>query len=174
MVFEPAWISSVEHLGAFHKIVGKASLLRRLFGRYEIPEGFPHVQMSLAMRCPIVMFSAGRLAVAPDRIEFEATAPRGFSGRQYRALHLDLRFALTDDDVLSIEAYQDDAPIRYYTMPFLRVKTIRSGELSDFLVCVGGSGPAMGNSRTQNALLLDELRRAFPERMQVQAPAPLT
>jgi hypothetical protein len=166
MVFEPVWISSEKHLETFSKIVGSASVLSKAFGVYEFPSGFPRIRLLFGlplMTFPLVMFASGRLQVEDGAVRFEPKPQRWTPIKTRLHMRNDFRFELRAADIVSVEPYEHESPfIQYYSMPYSRIRTRLDGDLADFLVCVGGSGPFMENIRERNVLLSRELHAAFP------------
>jgi hypothetical protein len=165
MLFEPVWVSSIGHLRAFERAYRETSYIRRLFGAYLLPNGFPYAQGSLGIPwcIPIVMFSSGRLWIADGHLEFEATKWRLPFNRSHN-LRADWKFELGAEQVTATEPFEFVSPVmRYYSLPFTRVRTNVGGDLSDFLLCVGGIGPLMGKIRNRNAELRARVQDAFPE-----------
>ena len=163
--FEPVWISSIEHLRAFEKAYRDTPLVRRIIGAYVLTDGFPCMRGGLIIphRIPVVMFSSGKLRIDRHVVEFETAAWR-HSHVQYHNLRTNWKFTLTGEDITAIESFAFISPVmRYFTLPFTRVRTRGTGELADLLLCVGGSGPSMKEVRTRSAELSARLHEAFPE-----------
>jgi hypothetical protein len=176
MIFEPVWVSSVEHLLAFEKSFREASYLRRLLGAYLLPDGFPYTRgwLGFPWRIPVVMFSSGRLRIGEHVLDFEATAWHPPFNRLHH-MRTDWKFTLTAPEVSAIEPFESVSPVlRYYSLPFTRIRTNKGGDLADFLLCVGGSGPLMGRIRERNVELSARIREAFPGAMQTQSVSPST
>ena len=163
MIFEPVWVSSAEHLQTFERAYRECSYVRLFAGAWKLPEGFPYVRgwMGIPWRVPIVMFSSGQVRIEDRLLEFEAKPWRLPLNRLHH-LRTDLRFTLTDEDITEVKAFEFASPImRYYNLPFTRIRTTKGGELADFLLCVGGVGPLMGKVRAMNAEMSSRLRDAF-------------
>ena len=164
MNFEPVWVSSLEHLRTFENAIRESSYLRRLLATYLLPDGFPYLRgcLGLPWCCPVVMFSSGQLRIDEDLMEFEATAWH----LPFHRLHhqrTDWRFTLIAQDIVAIEPFDFVSPfMRYYSIPFTRIRTNKNGDLADLLLCVGGLGPFMGKIRERSAELSTKLREAFP------------
>jgi hypothetical protein len=108
------------------------------------------------------MFSSGRLCIENQLLQYEPAAWHPVLCRLYH-LKTDLRFVLTARDIDRIEKFEHSSPFwRYYNLPFIRVWTKKDNDLTDFLLCVGGSGPFMGKVRKRNAELCAKLRESFP------------
>ena len=72
MLFEPVWVSSVEHLRTFERIHRETSFLRRLVSGYRLPVGFPYVRLGLGHCVPLVMFANGQLQIQDHQLDFES------------------------------------------------------------------------------------------------------
>jgi hypothetical protein len=111
-----------------------------------------------------MIFSSGHLVIKDQLLEFEA---RPWDPPHCEVYHLrtDLRFELTDRDITGVEPFEAVSPVmRYYNLPFTRIRTTKGGELSDLLLCVGGTGLSMSQVRDDNAELSSKLRETFPWR----------
>ena len=164
MIFEPVWVSSVDHLQTFERAYRECSYIRMFAGAYKLPAAFPYIRGSLGFpwRVPIVMYSAGHLSVEDRLLKFEAK-PWRLPFHRLHHLRSDLRFTLTERDITDVQPFEFVSPIiRYYSLRFTRIRTNQGGELADFLLCVGGAGPLMGKIRAQNAKLSAKLHEAFP------------
>lgn len=162
--FEPVWISSVEHLTTFQSIFRGTSWLGRGLGRYKMPSDFPCIQMPggllpggiFSPRIPIVMFSQGQLDVGERSLGFQSVDWQPPTGKRLNLLN-DWHFDLNATEIVSVEKFEQPAPIRYYTMNFTRLRTTRGDLLHDFLLCVGGSGLSMKNIRQNSEELQQKL-----------------
>jgi hypothetical protein len=54
--------------------------------------------------------------------------------------------------------------MKYYSLPWTRLRTIVAGVMSDVLVAIGGYGLTMGAIRQQNKKLFGALQTTFPAR----------
>src|SRR5262249_48730072 len=152
---EPVWVSSVEHLQTFEKVYRETSYVRRLFGAYVLPEGFPFMRgwLCIPWRLPVVMFATGRVRHEDRRLDFEAT-PWRLPLSLLHQLRTDWRFTLTAQDVTALEPFEFVSPVTsYFRLPFTRIRSNQGGELADFLLCVGGLGPFLGKIRKRTAEL---------------------
>ena len=87
--------------------------------------------MGIPWCIPIVMFSTGRLRIEDRLLEFEAR-PWRLPFNRLHHLRTDLRLTLTDGDITEVEAFQFASPImRYYNLPFTRIRTTKGGELAE-------------------------------------------
>ncbi len=167
MLFEPVWISSTEHLATFETIYRQTSWLRRLRGAYNLPADFPCVRLPSGSSgrqpvLPIVMFAQGQVRVENGAIHFEAMDwPTPSRAKITRCnLRTEWTFAIQAGEVVSVEPFPYKSPIlRYYDMPFTRIRTQHSEVvLHDFLVCVGGTGPSMSHIQEQSVELATALQ----------------
>lgn len=187
MDFDPVWVSSIQHMqtlaSIFSAAVSKANIAGyefRRYGRYEIPDGFPYVRFpytrlftpQLAQTpYPLVMFAKGQLHVSFESIDFESKGPGALAkfflseGVNEFNLRRTLAFQLAWKDVTAIDRW--DMPNiqnlmgNSFALPWTRVRTSRSDELSDVLLTVGGRGPFVGRIRKRGEELCSMLRRRF-------------
>jgi hypothetical protein len=165
MLFEPVWISSLEHLAAFDNIFHATSWLRRLFIAYQIPEGFPHIVLPQRLwnrpTIPIIMFSQGQMLIKDQELDFWAQ-DWSFSyngGFTRENLITEWDFTIAAEEILAIEPSPYQSPLMsFYQIPFTRILTSHKDKLlRDFLVCVGGEGIFLGKIRKES----EELARAL-------------
>jgi len=174
MIFEPVWVSSVEHLRTFEKAFRETSYLRRILGAYLLPDCFPYTRGWLAVpwRIPVVMFSSGRLRIGEQLLVFEARAWHPPLNRLHH-VRTDWSFTLTAQEITAVEPFEYASPVmRYYSLPFTRIRTKKSGDVADLLLWVGGLGPFMGKIRERNVKLFAKLGEAFPEAVRAQPVSP--
>ena len=174
MLFEPVWISTSQHLDRFYQLYASTPMPEKALGIYNLPEGFPHVHMYWGLlplfRVPVVMVAAGAFRVESDGIQFEAKPFRIF-GSRLRNLQTDLHIHLRSDELTSIERYAAPSPvISYYNLPFTCVHSTQAGLASNFLVCAGGAGPAMGKIRATSEAIFAALQELAPKPPSGQRP----
>lgn len=170
MQFEPVWISSLTHLTQFDETIASTPFWRRELGYYDFPPEFPRIDMGRkilgkTVMVPLVMFSQGELTIEDDSVNYRAlncptlTVGRVTATRHY--LRTDWEWELNASDIIMVESAPWSSPIlRYYDMPFTRIRTNHCDALlRDFMVCVGGTGMKMDKIREQSARLLSELQR---------------
>jgi hypothetical protein len=108
------------------------------------------------MRVPLVLVAQGRLVVDGERLAFTSTPFRAPGWRAHGVLR-DLRWELCRTEVTVVEPADVSSPVaRLFDIPFTRVRSTRSGLLSEFLMCVGGRF-SMPKVRTRSL----ELRKAL-------------
>lgn len=156
-VVDPAWISTTNHLAAFKELVRSTPLYRKMLLGYRLPEGFPAIRVGLGW-VPTVQIAMGVVTVDEAAIRFRSTPPPPFPRR--RNMIWNLSFELHASRILSVEPTHSDAgPIKYYEPPFLRIRSLETDWLSDFLICAGGSGPSMKRIHERTGVLLESLKR---------------
>ena len=95
------WISSIDHLETYEKIVKSASFREKFFYKYQLPLGFPRIK-----NMPSVFFSRGDLAVNDDESMYMAFEKSGSNKDSvYKNLQNDLSFTLNCSNIISIEKY---------------------------------------------------------------------
>lgn len=156
MKFKPVWISSIGHLNKFAEILSSSNVLQKITGYYKIPDDFPHIQLPLISKVPIVFFGTAEVNMEGNNISF---TPLDFKtiGGQYRNI-TQIQFQLIKADVQSIEKYHPQ-PIfaKYFIINWIRIKTRLDIFDGDFLICVGGSGPRMSKIQNLTNNLYNEL-----------------
>ncbi len=167
MLFEPVWISSLNHLAEFETIYHNTSWLRRLGGAYEIPAGFPYLVLLKGhslweRRFPIILFCQGQMRIKNHEMDFWAMdwAVSQNSDFQQFDLITEWDFTLAGEEIVAVQPHPYQSPlIPGYSIPFTRILTTHKDKLlSDFLVCVGGEGLLLGKIRKQSEELADALQ----------------
>jgi hypothetical protein len=110
MLFEPVWVSSVEHLRTFERIHRETSFLRRLVSGYRLPVGFPYVRLGLGHCVPLVMFANGQLQIQDHQLDFESR-PWHVPLVRHHNLRTDWRFSLTAQDIIAVEPFEAISPV---------------------------------------------------------------
>jgi hypothetical protein len=146
IIFEPVWISSDEHLAKLDAIYRQASIFDKLFGNYKLPPNYPYIVVHRGLfsrsKLPSVTITSGIVKIDQRLFSFQSK-PFSILGTPAKNL-LDLDFDLEATELVQVTRADAKSPaIKYYNMPFTRVQTKREGLLSNFLVCVGGTGPSM-------------------------------
>lgn len=164
MIFKPVWITSIAHLEALSRIHRETPLWRELLGLYRLPPGFPYVQASLGFspfdKVPQIALRSGEIHLGNGRVTF---AGRPFRIPLFRVFNIppDGTFSLRFDELTAVERFDFILPVsRYFTFPFVRLRSTRSGELADFLLCAGGYAFQMRRIQKRSLMLLDALQRA--------------
>ena len=162
--FAPVWLSTDEQLGALFTAYAGASIAMKLLGRFHFPPGTAHLR-GLFMpwaRAPLAFAAVGDLDVGPDLLEF-SPRPYAVPGWRVRDLRGDIQFRLARADVLSVEPADMRSPVvRYFDIPFTRVRTARQGVVSNLLLCAGGR-LSMGRVRARSMDLRAALKRFAAE-----------
>jgi hypothetical protein len=115
------------------------------------------------------MFSSGRLQIVERVLDFEAAAWSPLFNRMHH-VRTNWKFTLTGRETTAVEPFEFASPVmRYYSLPFTRIRTNKGGDLADFLLCVGGSGPFMGRIRERNVEFSARISEAFPEAVRAQS-----
>lgn len=165
MRFEPVWISSIVHMETFHRVFRDSCIFQRILGIYRLPEGFPFTRgmFGIPWRIPLVMYANGQIEIHNKSINF-LSQPSKTPFHVRKNLLVDFEFVLNINDILSIKPYIATSPLAsYFNLPFVQVLTKKGGELSDFLMCVGGLGPLMGKIKQKNMEFLKNLNETFPK-----------
>lgn len=131
-----------------------------MWGAYRLPHNFPHIQMRRWLlpgrKIPVVAIASGSGRIENDKFSFRST-PFTILGSTTHNL-LDLQFDISRSELVAVTHASAESPVlRYYNMPFTRIRTRRSGLLSDFLVCVGGLGPSMQQINARSSQLFQAL-----------------
>ena len=117
-----------------------ASLVTKLTGRYDVTDDVASLRGILMpwMRMPLVLVAQGELSITESGMSFRPVPYRLF-GWIARSPHKNLSFALSRRDVLSVEAVDFSSPVmRFFDLPFTRIRTVAPTPLNNFLLCVGG------------------------------------
>lgn len=152
--FKPVWVSTVEHVNKLHELYANASSLSRLFGVYDLPEGFPYGHLYWGIlpvfKAPLALIASGVVEIDGAELSFRSQ-PMPIFGSQIHNLRTDLAFHLQANELVSVERYTAASPaLSYFNLPFTRVRSQQAGLLSDFLLCVGGTGPFMNKVRARS------------------------
>jgi hypothetical protein len=163
MIYEPVWVSTVDHLIQFKIITIDTSAAIKRGGRYNVPDNFPQTRIAMFLGLaysspsPLIMFSNGVLDLRDHRMSYKASSFH-LMGNQVRNLQDDLEFTVTVNEIISLEHYLFVSPInKIFSISFTRVHSTREGFLRDFLVCVGSQGLAFKQIRKANEDLFDAL-----------------
>jgi len=165
--FAPVWLSADEQLAVLSAAYGRASMARKLLGRFRFPPGTPHLSGGIIpwARIPLAFTATGELDLTADALTFSPRAYRMF-GWHIRDLRGDVQFTLSSADVTAVEpADMPSLFISYFDLPFTRVRTTRQGLLGNLLFCVGS--PWMGRIWAQSV----ELRIALDRFAGARRPA---
>lgn len=164
MIYDPVWVSTVEHLDQFKTITADTSAAIKRGGRYNVPDDFPQVRIPAffglfyAAPAPLVTFSNGKLDLGEHKLLFKAY-PMRIMKNKISNLKDDLTFSISADEITSLEHYPFTSPInKAFNISFVRVYTSHEGFLRDFLVCVGGQGLAFEKMRRATANLFYDLK----------------
>lgn len=143
LTLDTVWISSVDHLKRFQSLPWYSKRLGLL------PREFPKVRAGL-LYSPLVYFAQGILSLSADRFEFSARFPALQFAKVCVNLATDLRLNFAPNQVLSAWRFdmRQIAPTAI-PLPFIRIQAA-SGELQDFLVCVGSSDVSVIARETEN------------------------
>lgn len=158
--FQPIWISSVPHLDAMHNIARSATMLNKLFGRFDCPDEFPHVVLFWGLlffsKCPLVFFQYGELTVEDNSFLFQSKKPRVW-GSKIRGAWPPLEFKLNRSQVTEVSFYRYPNPyMEYFNVDWIRVTGTEEVLGGEFLICNGGY--RMGSVRAKTVSLFDVLK----------------
>ncbi|MCI0587315.1 MAG: hypothetical protein L0323_10790 [Planctomycetes bacterium] len=157
--FVPVWLSTDEQLAALSAAYGSASIAGKLLGRFQFPPGTAHLRGRVIpwMRAPLAFTATGELDLTAEVLAFSPRAYRAF-GCHVRDVRGDVQFTLSRADVTAVEPADMRSPfIRFFDLPFTRVRTTRQGLLGNLLFCVGGLW--MGRIRAGSSELRTALER---------------
>ena len=158
--FEPIWISSVSHLDAMHRIARSATMLKKLLGRFDCPDDFPHLVMLWGLlfytKIPVVFFQYGVLTVEENSFLFQSKKPRVW-GSKIGGAWPALEFRLNRAQITEVSSYRYPNPyMQYFNADWVRVTATEEVVGGDFLVCNGGY--RMGSIRAKTRRLFDALK----------------
>ena len=163
MIFDPVWMSSIAHLEAYRRLFRETPMWRHLLGMYRFPSGFPYLHSGLDFRpfgkVPLIALRSGEVHLGNGRVTFVG---RPYRLPLYRVFNVPSEgdFSLRIDELTQVERLDFVAPMSLSTtFPFIRLRTTRSGELADFLLCVGGYAFQMKRIRERSLLLFEALQR---------------
>lgn len=138
--YKPIWFTTDRQLNALTSGYANASLITKLTGRFDVPEGIVHLRGVLMpwMRMPLVLSTQGELSISQQALSFKPKPFRAF-GWSVRGELKELAFSINAEDVLSVEPADFSSPvIRLFDLPFTRIRTKLPAPLDNFLLCVGG------------------------------------
>lgn len=165
MIFEPVWVSTVEHLNQFKTITADTSAAKKRGGRYLVPDGFPQTRIAMffglaySSPSPLLMFSNGTLDLSENGLSYKAY-PFRLPNNKISNVKDDLAFSIPINEITLLEHYPFVSPInKNFNISFARVHSTQEGFLQDFLVCVGGQGLAFEKMRRANADLYAALTK---------------
>jgi hypothetical protein len=148
MKYDKVWISSIKHLEEFKKITDVG--FRKWFGGYKVPKDFPYSVSEGTP--PLVFFSKGKLEIRDYMLEYKSDK-WNFLFRNLKKTN----FQLSINDIISIERYKVDAPIKYFSINWIRIKTKNKILGGDFLICRGTYGIFMRKVRKRTDKMYEEL-----------------
>jgi hypothetical protein len=138
--FDWVWLTTDAQTSALIESYRNASLATKLLGTFDFPKGTAHIRGWLTpwMRIPLVFLAQGELTVGDRRIEFK---PRHHSlfGWRMKDVRDDLAFDYTATELVAVESADFSSPVmRFFDLPFTRIRTRHAPPLDNFLVCAGG------------------------------------
>ncbi|BDZ71944.1 hypothetical protein [Methanobacterium petrolearium] len=92
------WISSVDHLDNFVKVIKSSFFVERLFGNFSLPEGFPRAKSN-----PLAYFSRGDVLIRDNNLMYNCFDDS--DSEKYQYLKDDLSFILSSSNIESFEKY---------------------------------------------------------------------
>jgi hypothetical protein len=158
--FDRVWLTTYAQISALLEAYDRAGLLTKLLGTYQFPPNAVHIQGMFApwIRIPTIFVAEGTLTMTGDNIAFAPRRRFRFGWRTRGALP-DLPFELLAQEVKDVEAADIPSPVlRYFDIPFTRVRTVRAAPLDDFLVSAA-AGAAMPRVRAQSLELRKQLQQ---------------
>lgn len=138
--FHPVWFSTDAQVAALTAAYRDASWSTKLLGTFDLPEGVAHLRGRLMpwMRMPLVCVAEGTLEVSDRAVAFSLTEMRLF-GWALHGLRTDVAFQLPVSAIAAVEPADVSSPVvRFFNIPFTRLRTTRPPPLDNFLLCVGG------------------------------------
>ena len=169
MNFAPVWLSSPQHLESVAKVFLDASWATKLFGHHRLPDDLPQLSIGwcppLRRKVPAILIASGEIRLDDDvaltfrSLPLERPLAFRLSNTRLHGLHQNAAFSLSKDDVISVETFRlstESRLMNYFSLSWIRLRTVRDGALSNILLAAGGLGPSVGALRRRTA----ELREA--------------
>lgn len=138
--FDPVWLSTDEQIAALTEAYRGASLMTKMLGRFDLPDGVAHFRSAIMpwMRAPIVLVAQGKLEIDSHRIAFVPRPFRAF-GWVVRDLRPDAAFEVPVPAITAVEPADVRSPVaQFFNIPFTRVRTTLPPPLDNILLCIGG------------------------------------
>lgn len=131
------WISSIDHLKTYEKIVKSASFREKFFSKYQSTPDFPKIRNQ-----PSVFFSRGELTFEGDELIYRAFGEKSDSDKDpvYKNLQNDLSFALNSSNIKSIEKYHFKKGYGRNKRHWIRIITNNRILGGDFLIATDNIG----------------------------------
>lgn len=155
METKKVWISTIPHIKKFNKIMKETSILKRVLGKYKMPEQFPRLEF-LFFQFPVIFINQGELEIKEDKLEFESIVAKRFTNCRK------VNFKLGYNNIKSIELYQyPDILDSAYDLKWIRIKTDEKLYDGDFLISLAGMGNELRELRTESELLYRRIRQTM-------------
>jgi len=131
------WISSIDHLETYEKIVKSASFREKFFYNYQIPPGFPRIKNQ-----PSIFFSCGKVTFEDDKLIYRAFDEKSspYKDSVYKDLQDDLSFILNRSTIKSIEKYHFKYGFGRYKRHWIRITCSDDIMSGDFLIATDNIG----------------------------------
>lgn len=156
MEFEPVWISSIDHLKEFNKILNNASIFSRFSDNYSVPADFPQIKSAFS-KYPTVYFANGILNLEKSKAIFLPTEPKIHSASFLNSKQ-STAFEIDYSTIFSIELYQhSESPLKHYNFQWIRLLTNPNLLQGDFLICVGAYGISTKSIKEKTTALYESL-----------------
>ncbi len=163
MIFEPVWVSTLEHLSQYKVITADTATAIKRGGNYNVPDNFPQTRVSMFLGLaysspsPLIMVSNGVLNLSDNGLSYKAY-PLRLKNNRVRNLNDELEFSISTNEILSLDRYLFVSPInKIFNISFARVHSTKEGFLEDFLICLGGQGLELEKIRKANEYLFSAL-----------------
>jgi hypothetical protein len=152
--FDPAWISSREHLERFQQIRNATPWYRVLLGgTYKPPPDFPSMDIG-TQKCPLVYFSSGALTITKNLVMYAARSyPSTGLSTPKRNLETSLAFSIDKAERPRFLRFRASLSPSYFSINWIEL-TLPERSL---LLCAGGSGPGMGRVQRRTNILFNAL-----------------
>ena len=138
-IFDLVWISSREHLQQFQEIRDATPWYLALFGgRYQVPEGFPFMQIG-ARKFPLVYISSGALTIATNLTTFAARSSSMALGQTRHNVNASFGFSIHIAQHPTFRRYRAPGSRSYFSIDWIELSLPER----TCLLCAGASGPGM-------------------------------
>jgi hypothetical protein len=157
--FDHVWLTTDAQISALFDAYSHASLATKLLGTYNFPPDAAYIQGILTpwTRIPTIFVAEGILTIADHNIAFVPRRRFRF-GWRILGLRSDLSFEFLASELTAVEAADIPSPVlRYFDIPFTRIRTMRAPPLDNFLISLAARA-AMPRVRTQSFELQEQLK----------------